>query len=77
MTAPELVVDARGRRCPLPVLDLARQIREVPVGRVVVVLADDAAARHDIPAWCAMKGHDYLGEDRTGDGPAYAVRRRS
>jgi cysteine desulfurase len=74
--APALVLDCRGRRCPLPVIDLARRIGEVPVGAVVGVLADDPAARMDLPAWCRMRAHDYLGESRTADGTSlYAVRR--
>jgi TusA-related sulfurtransferase len=77
----DLVVDARGRRCPLPIIDLARRIGDVPVGGVVCVVADDPAARHDVPAWCEMRGHEYLGET-TGAGPAdgtpaYLVRRKS
>lgn len=50
-------LDARGQRCPLPVIALARAIREVPIGTELMVLADDPAAEHDIPAWCRMRGH--------------------
>lgn len=74
--APVLVIDSRGRRCPLPILDLARRIGGAPIGAVVAVDADDAAARHDVPAWCRMRGHGYLGETAAPDGtPRYAVRR--
>lgn len=73
--APDLVVDSRGRLCPLPVLDLARAITGIDPGRVALVVADDVAARTDVPAWCAMKGHAYLGETRWEGAPAYAVRR--
>lgn len=73
---PELVVDCRGRRCPLPILDLARRIGDVAIGAVVAVDADDVAARHDVPAWARMRGHRYLGESAAPDGtPRYAVRR--
>jgi tRNA 2-thiouridine synthesizing protein A len=71
-----LVIDARGRRCPLPILDLARRIGEVPVGRTVIVEADDPAALPDVQAWCRMRGHEYVGAAAADDGtPAYAVRR--
>ncbi|WP_307853066.1 aminotransferase class V-fold PLP-dependent enzyme [Kitasatospora sp. RG8] len=78
--APTLVVDALGKRCPLPVIELARRIGEVPPGGTVAVLADDEAARLDIPAWCGMRGQEYLGEAPAagygGDrGSAYLVRR--
>jgi TusA-related sulfurtransferase len=76
---PELVVDARGRRCPLPVIDLARALPGVRQQDVVEVLADDPAAATDIPAWCRMRGHGYLGTRPIddGSGSAYRVRRLS
>lgn len=71
-----LVIDCRGRRCPLPILDLARHIGEVQVGDVITVEADDPAARPDIAAWCRMRGHKYAGESTADDGtPTYRVRR--
>jgi cysteine desulfurase len=72
-----LVVDALGRRCPIPVIELAKVIGEVPVGGTVRVLSDDEAARLDIPAWCEMRGQEYVGEEPADRGFAYAVRRRS
>ncbi|HEX5496823.1 MAG TPA: sulfurtransferase TusA family protein [Mycobacteriales bacterium] len=75
-SAEPVVLDCRGRRCPLPVIELARRIGSVPVGGSVVVVADDPAARLDIPAWCRMRGQEYLGEDAAPDGvPSYQVRR--
>jgi tRNA 2-thiouridine synthesizing protein A len=73
-----ITLDQRGRRCPLPVIELARHIGDVAVGETIGVAADDPAARLDIPAWCRMRGHDYAGETGAPDGtPVYSVRRRS
>ncbi|MCK7623575.1 cysteine desulfurase/sulfurtransferase TusA family protein [Streptomyces sp. RS10V-4] len=74
--AAGVVVDALGRRCPVPVIELAKVIGEVPVGGTVTVLSDDAAARQDIPAWCAMRAQEYVGEEPAERGAAYVVRRR-
>ncbi|MFF3426216.1 cysteine desulfurase/sulfurtransferase TusA family protein [Streptomyces sp. NPDC002602] len=68
-------LDALGLRCPQPVIELARAIVTVPVGGTVTVVSDDEVARLDIPAWCAMRGHAYLGETAAEVGVAYAVRR--
>ncbi|GAA3751529.1 cysteine desulfurase/sulfurtransferase TusA family protein [Streptomyces tremellae] len=73
----ELVVDALGRRCPIPVIELAKVFGRVPVGGTVAVLSDDEAARLDIPAWCGMRGQEYLGERPADRGVAYVVRRLS
>lgn len=70
-----LVVDALGRRCPIPVIELAKVIGDVPVGGTVRVLSDDEAARLDIPAWCEMRGQEYVGEEPAEKGTAYVVRR--
>ena len=71
-----MILDCRGRRCPLPIIDLARAIPSVPVGDTIVVEADDPAAAHDIAAWCRMRGHEFVGTSAASDGtPAYEVRR--
>lgn len=72
---PALRLDTLGRRCPIPVIELARHIREVPPGAVLTVLSDDIAARTDIPVWCRMRGHEYVGEAPVPGGIAYSVRR--
>jgi TusA-related sulfurtransferase len=74
---PARRVDCRGRPCPVPVIELARALLTVDVGETVEVLSDDPAARLDIPAWCRMRGQDFLGERSADAGPAYVVRRRS
>lgn len=59
---PALMIDATGLICPLPVIELARRISTVAIGDVVELRADDPAAKHDVPAWCSMRRHDYLGQ---------------
>ena len=63
-----VVVDARGLRCPLPVIRLAARAKELPAGTVVTVLATDPAARHDVPAWARLRGHTAAGEERVEAG---------
>ncbi len=72
---PYLVIDALGRKCPIPIIMLAERIREVPVGHVVAVLADDAAACTDIPAWCRMKSQVFVREEPLPQGWAFHIRR--
>lgn len=73
-----LELDCRGLVCPAPIIELARRLGEVEVGGTVAVVADDVAARWDVPAWCRMKGQDYVGENVADDGvPRYVVRRTS
>ncbi|WP_199833059.1 sulfurtransferase TusA family protein, partial [Streptomyces puniciscabiei] len=73
----EVLVDSLGKRCPIPVIELAKVFGQVPVGGTVRVLSDDEAARLDIPAWCEMRGQEYVGEEPAEGGTAYLVRRVS
>jgi len=54
----QIEVDARGLRCPLPVIRLAAAAQNAAAGTLIIVLATDPAARHDIPAWCRMRDHE-------------------
>jgi TusA-related sulfurtransferase len=79
----EVLVDARGLRCPLPVIRLAEAVRSHetgppdaaagPDGLRVTLLADDPAARHDVAAWCRMRGHAAPQSQDRGDHTAYLV----
>jgi tRNA 2-thiouridine synthesizing protein A len=69
-----ITLDCLGQKCPLPVVALAKQIRNVGIGEKVRVLADDPAAANDIPAWCRMKEQEYLGSPEAN---AFEVRRVS
>jgi len=73
---PLLTIDALGRKCPIPIIMLAEQIRDVPVGGVIAVLADDPAAYSDVPAWCQMKSHECVFRDELRSGWAFGIRRR-
>ena len=75
---PALSINALGRKCPLPIIMLAQRIGEVAIGEIVEVLADDPAAKTDVPAWCGLKSHDFLGSARLpGDGGWSFLIRRS
>jgi tRNA 2-thiouridine synthesizing protein A len=73
--APVLTIDALGRKCPIPIIMLAEQIRDVPLGSVVAVLADDPAAYTDIPSWCVMKAQEFAGYTDLPRGWALFIRR--
>jgi TusA-related sulfurtransferase len=73
-----LELDCREMPCPMPVIELARHLADVEVGRLLAVVAHDPAAAVDVAAWCRMKQQEYVGADAAADGaPRYVVRRVS
>jgi tRNA 2-thiouridine synthesizing protein A len=74
----DVELDCRDLRCPLPIIRLANNIGDIAVGQTMAVVANDPAARVDVPAWCRMRGQEYVGQDAAADGvPRFVVRRLS
>ncbi len=77
LPAPDVWLDERHSKCPAPVIALARAAFVKPPGTVVALMADDPAADSDIPAWCRLKGAEFIGTVAPrdgGEGTAYLVR---
>jgi tRNA 2-thiouridine synthesizing protein A len=51
------VLDARGLKCPLPVLKARRALKALPEGARLEVLADDPAAPADFRAFSRTAGY--------------------
>jgi tRNA 2-thiouridine synthesizing protein A len=68
-----VTVDAVGRRCPQPIIDLARAAAGASAGTRLVLLADDPAAHTDVAAWCRMRGHRLVAAEPDAAPPRYLV----
>jgi TusA-related sulfurtransferase len=60
------VIDSRGAACPQPIIDIAKVASTQGSGTRLVLLSDDPATEIDLPAWCGMKGHKFLGRGAGG-----------
>ncbi|MGE0747510.1 MAG: sulfurtransferase TusA family protein [Rhodospirillales bacterium] len=54
-------LDARGLKCPLPVLRARKALRDVPAGGELAVQTTDPAAPRDFEAFCREAGHTFVG----------------
>ncbi len=60
-------IDARGMKCPRPIIELAKARRQSPSGATIVITADDLAFESDVRAWCETTGNRLLEVVRQGD----------
>jgi tRNA 2-thiouridine synthesizing protein A len=72
---PSLTLNALGKKCPIPIIMLAERVRDVAVGQTIEVLADDPAAKTDVPAWCLLKSHEFVRTVNLPAGWSFLVRR--
>lgn len=76
MSSADVVeVDARGLRCPIPVIRLGAAIKDLPAGSLVRLLATDPAAQSDVAAFCRLRGHEVVETVDEPEHTAYLVRR--
>ncbi|MES2909054.1 MAG: sulfurtransferase TusA [Pseudomonadota bacterium] len=67
-TADEPCLDARGLRCPEPVMMLHKRVRELASGDELLIWATDPSTTRDIPKFCHFLGHQLLLADEPEPG---------
>lgn len=69
------VIDGGDRGCGELLMVLAARSRTLAPGTAVRLLSTDVAGPVELPAWCRMTGHTYLGQDVDAEGrTCYDVR---
>jgi TusA-related sulfurtransferase len=63
----DLIVDARYKSCPGPLLALAEAVMKANPKQIVILLATDPGAPLDIKEWASNVGHKVLKVERTND----------
>lgn len=67
------LLDVRGLLCVEVLLRLRPVVEALAPGVVVHVVTDDPAAPIDLPAWCHLTGHRYLGALEGNLGRMYRI----
>lgn len=63
----DVKLDCYGLLCPMPIIQTAVKIKGMKVGEILEVTSTDEGIRGDMPAWCKMTGHEFLGlEEEAG-----------
>ena len=73
MAEAEILVDARGHRCPVPTLRLRRALEQAAPGARVRLLADDPMARIDVPHFAGQIGATVLEQSQDGSVLSFLV----
>ena len=69
------VLDAKGLKCPLPVIKTRLALNKIAVGEVVTVLATDPASKIDIHHLCNITGNELVAASEEDGVLTYVIRR--
>ena len=65
-------LDCVGLYCPMPIVKTSQKMKELTVGEVLEITADDEGIRQDMPAWAETTGNEFLGiEEADGEIKVY------
>jgi TusA-related sulfurtransferase len=68
-------LDMTGYFCPEPVIRVNEVIRDVEVGEVLELLADDPSSKPDIQSWTKRTGHELISIEEDGGVFRFLIRR--
>ncbi|XOD70365.1 MAG: sulfurtransferase TusA [Sodalis sp. (in: enterobacteria)] len=69
------ILDARGFRCPEPLMMVRKAIRHIADGQILLVIADDYSTTRDIPDFCRFMEHILLAQDTERPPYRYLLRK--
>jgi rhodanese-related sulfurtransferase/TusA-related sulfurtransferase len=73
----DLVLDAKGLACPMPIVKTKKAMNTLESGQVLEVLATDKGSKADIKAWAQSSGHQYIGTIEEEDVLKHYLRKSS
>lgn len=56
----DVVLDAKGLNCPLPILKAKKALKDVPAGGTLEVISTDPGSVADFEAFCRTTGHQLM-----------------
>ena len=71
------VLDAKGLKCPLPVLRARKALKEVAPGALLQVLATDPGAVNDFAHFCEATGHALVESKQEGEVYCFLIRKNA
>ena len=72
---PVKVLDLKGLLCPIPIVKMAKAIKEVQVGQTIEAVATDPGVLADIPAWARSTGNELVLMEKLDKQFRFVVRR--
>ncbi len=60
MVEVDVLLDAKGMYCPMPIVKLKKATKTMEPGQVLKLLATDPGSTRDVPAWANKTGAEIL-----------------
>jgi tRNA 2-thiouridine synthesizing protein A len=72
---PDVTTDIVYMMCPMHLLKLEEQMKELEQGQILEIMTDYDGALEDIPAWCDKTGNEFLGMEDSDEFYKFYIRK--
>jgi tRNA 2-thiouridine synthesizing protein A len=67
-TKIDQTLDCKGLSCPMPMMKLAKAMKDLKSGQVLEMLGTDPGTKSDLPKWCEKSGNEMMSEEMLDGG---------
>lgn len=71
----DVTLNARGLKCPMPVLKTKKQLKGMISGQVLELIVDDKGALKDVPALLGKTGDELLETNESADQVVFLIKK--
>lgn len=71
----DVLLDAKGLSCPLPILRAKKALKDMPTGSTLEIQATDPGAVKDFEAFCRTTGNELVEHHADGKTYVFTIRR--
>jgi len=71
----DMELDLKGLLCPIPVVKVSQNIKNIPVGGIIKATATDIGALADFPSWARTTGNEVLKTERKDKDLIFYIKR--
>jgi tRNA 2-thiouridine synthesizing protein A len=71
----DLIIDAQGFYCPMPIVKTNKMIKQMKNGAIIKVLSTDQGSKRDFESWCKKTGNTLLEMSENDDVFTYIIQK--
>lgn len=75
MNATDIVLDARGLNCPLPILKTRKALNTMAMGQTLQVIATDPGFVKDVRSFCEQTGNELVSASEESNHHIFVIRK--
>lgn len=68
-------VDCRRMSCPMPIVHLKKNIKNLEVGQILEMVATDPGSVSDVKGWAQQTGHELVHNEQVGNEYFYYIKK--